>query len=195
VKTLTIILAMSLSSAVGAAPSARVTADIAAYDARVAQLDVEFARLPADPQDRTWVKAKLRHMVDVDQYMRHYAMDAATRGYSDAERLDFNERFNAGRWQPLDAKNTADLKTLLAIHHWPTISVFGETADNDAWLLVQHADQDREFQRQVLAILEPLVAQKETRPEHYAYLFDRISKPQRYGTQGRCIGKGRWVGR
>jgi hypothetical protein len=184
-----------------ASESARVTADIAAYDAHVAALDAEFAKLPADPRDRTWVKAKLGHMVEVDQYMRHYSMAAATRGYGDAERVDFDQRFTATRFLPLDARNTADLKALLEMHHWFTISAFGERADNDAWLLVQHADQDREFQRRVLAILEPLVAQHETRPEHYAYLFDRLAadagapggpKPQRYGTQGRCVGKGKW---
>lgn len=180
---------------------ARVTADLEAYDAHVASLEAGFARLRADPHDRTWVKAKLRHMVEVDQYMRKYSLSAAGRGYSDAERRDFDARFAESRWAALDRRNAADLERLLEIHGWFKISSFGEEADNDAWLLVQHADLDRELQRRVLAMLEPLAAQHETRPEHYAYLFDRLAaapddagarRPQRYGTQGHCIGKGRW---
>jgi hypothetical protein len=179
----------------------RVTADLKAYDDYVARLESEFAKLPADPHDRTWVKAKLKHMVDVDQYMRNYSQRPMTHSYSDAERQNFYVRFTERRWIALDARNTADLKALLAIHSWFSIGKFGTDADDNAWLLAQHADQDREFQRRVLAILEPLVAQGETNPQHYAYLFDRLAvslgqpdalKPQRYGTQGRCVGKGKW---
>jgi hypothetical protein len=170
----------------------RVTADLATYDAHVAAADAEFARRPADVHERNWVKLKLAHMVNVDQYMRKFSMTPAISGYSDAERQDFATRFTALRWHLIDDRNTADLKELLAIHGWFTISSFGAEADNDAWLLVQHADQDRDFQKRVLAMLEPLVTKGETRPEHYAYLYDRISTPQRYGTQGRCVGKGLW---
>ena len=196
------VLAMVLfSQLVLADETPRVTAALAAYDAHVAELDAEFARRPVDEHERGWVKLKLAHMVNIDQYMRKFSMTPAKNGYSDAERQDFNRRFVAPRWESLDAKNTADVRKLLAIHGWFTIGAFGEQADNDAWLLVQHADQDPEFQRQVLALLEPLVAKGETRPEHYAYLFDRVvarpdaagaRKPQRYGTQGRCTGMGQW---
>jgi uncharacterized protein DUF6624 len=179
----------------------RVTADLAAYDAHVAGLEAQFAKRPADLNEKNWVRMKLAHMVNIDQYLRQYSMLPVTQGYSDAERLDFNRRFMQSRWQSVDTRNTADLKQLLAIHGWFKISSFGDEADNNAWLLVQHADQDRDFQRHVLSILEPLVAQHETRPEHYAYLFDRLAalhgdaggqQPQRYGTQGRCVGKGKW---
>jgi hypothetical protein len=179
----------------------RVTAALKAYDDRVAGLEAEFAKLPADSHDRTWVKAKLKHMVEVDQYMRNYSQTPITQSYSDLERQNFYVRFTERRWIALDARNTKDLKELLAIHSWFTIGKFGAEADDNAWLLAQHADQDREFQHRVLAILEPLVAKGETNPKHYAYLFDRLAvslgrpdaqKPQRYGTQGRCVGKGKW---
>jgi hypothetical protein len=60
---------------------------------------------------------------------------------------------------------------------------------------------DPPFQRQVLAILEPLAAKGETNPKNYAYLYDRVAssfqnpaerKLQRYGTQGQCTGPGTW---
>jgi hypothetical protein len=77
---------------------------------------------------------------------------------------------------------------------WFTVSLFGAEADRDAWLLVQHADHDHDFQEQVLDILEKLYPQGETSPANYAYLYDRISVAyvfnncsprnlQRYGTQ------------
>lgn len=180
---------------------ARVTADLKTYDEHVAALEAEFSKLNADLHDRTWTKAKLQHMVDVDQYMRKYSSTPSTKAYTEAERLEFNSRFMQSRWAQVDARNTEDLKALLAIHGWFTISVFGPEADNNAWLLVQHADQDQQFQKRVLGVLEPLVARQETNPRNFAYLFDRVAssfqkpeerKAQRYGTQGRCIGKGAW---
>jgi hypothetical protein len=140
-------------------------------------------------------------MVDVDQYMRMYMETPAIRALSDAERFEFNQKFLPTRWQAVDARNTADLKELLKIHSWFTISEFGAEADKNAWLLVQHADDDREFQLRVLNILEPLAARGESQPKLHAYLFDRLAahlrnpaerKLQRFGTQGQCTGPGKW---
>ncbi len=59
------------------------------------------------------------------------------------------------------------------------------------------ADRDRPFQRHVLTLLEPLVAAGETSRSNYAYLYDRIAvgenRPQRYGSQGRCVAQGVWA--
>jgi hypothetical protein len=85
----------------------------------------------------------------------------------------------------------------VAAHGWFPISTWGEAAGRAAWLLVQHADNDPGFQREVLARMEPLVASKEIEPSNYALLFDRVAraegKPQRYGSQGECTGPGVWV--
>ena len=48
----------------------RVDEDIDPFDQRMAQLRQEFAKKPPAPNDKEWVKAKLQHMVDVDQYVR-----------------------------------------------------------------------------------------------------------------------------
>src|SRR5262249_24761475 len=72
----------------------------------------------------------------------------------------------------------------------------GEKADLQAWVLVQHADRDRAFQQEVLAILSTLYASGETSADNYANLYDRVAhnsgKPQRYGTQGGCVGPGEY---
>ncbi|MFN3558300.1 MAG: DUF6624 domain-containing protein [Brevundimonas sp.] len=95
-----------------------------------------------------------------------------------------------------DGDNTAWLKADVAANGWFTISATGARASSSAWLMAQHADRDRDFQRHVLSLMEPLVAQGEVSRANYAYLWDRIAvsekRPQRYGTQGRCTAPGKW---
>ena len=95
-----------------------------------------------------------------------------------------------------DRDNTAWLKADVAANGWFTISATGANASSSAWLMAQHADRDRPFQKEVLALMEPLVASGEVTRGNYAYLWDRIAvsenRPQRYGTQGRCTAPGRW---
>jgi len=96
----------------------------------------------------------------------------------------------------IDRDNTAWLKADVAANGWFRISTSGERASSAAWLMAQHADRDRPFQRQVLALMEPLVETGEVTRANYAYLWDRLAvsenRPQRYGTQGRCVGRDRW---
>lgn len=96
----------------------------------------------------------------------------------------------------VDQENTAWLKADLAKNGWFLISRDGPDADNAAWLMAQHADQDLPFQKQILALIEPLVARHESNPRNYAYIYDRVAVnqklPQRYGTQGRCTEAGTW---
>lgn len=102
----------------------------------------------------------------------------------------------AARMCETDGENTAWFKADVAANGWFRISGHGEEASRAAWLLAQHADRDRPFQRHVLGLLEPLVESGEVGASNYAYLFDRVAvagdRPQRYGTQGRCISAGIW---
>ena len=165
------------------------------FEESVREMRADFWKNPARPPDPEWVREKLAHMVEVDQYMRRYTSKPHDWGYSDEDREVFTGRFMV-LWKEIDAGNTEDLKMLLAIHGWFTISEFGEKADHEAWLLVQHADHDVDFQREVLGILEKLLETKETSRQNYAYLYDRVAsaedRPQRYGTQGRCVGPAKW---
>jgi hypothetical protein len=53
--------------------------------------------------------------------------------------------------------------------------------------MLQHADADRPFQKEGLALMKVAVDAKEASPGHYAYLVDRVltgeGKKQLYGTQ------------
>lgn len=126
------------------------------------------------------IQTVLNDMVKIDQEMRELAIS----GLSDKDQLSAMEMMHK-----IDSKNTANLKLLLKLlgKEWFTISEFGKECDQNAWLLVQHADLDVQFQSRILPILEKLMKQGETIPKNYAYLYDRIAshtgKPQRYGTQ------------
>lgn len=93
-----------------------------------------------------------------------------------------------GVWddESLDRRNTARMKEVVAQIGWPTISRVGEKSSSNAWLLVQHADQDVEFQSSCLALIkqEP---PNEVLPGNTAMLEDRVrvnqGHPQMYGTQ------------
>lgn len=97
----------------------------------------------------------------------------------------------------IDRDNTGWLAADIATHGWYRISVFHPAASNAAWLMIQHADRDPAFQREMLVLLEPLAAEGEIERSDFAYLYDRVAvnagRPQRYGSQGRCVDKGVWA--
>lgn len=96
----------------------------------------------------------------------------------------------------LDKKNTTKLKTIIKQYGWPTISMVGKKASFNAWLLVQHADHDLQFQKRVLKILENIYKKniKDINPANIAFLMDRIcvaeKRKQLFGTQFYCNKKG-----
>jgi hypothetical protein len=111
-----------------------------------------------------------------DQSLREYFMETG----SSPPRLS-----NAAAL--IDRTNTLRMKVLLKQCGWPITSKYGKDASADAWLLIQHADQDRQFQREALQLLEQAVRAGEARGGDLAYLSDRLAVsdglPQPYGTQ------------
>ena len=91
----------------------------------------------------------------------------------------------------IDSLNTAWLKGVVAERGWPKASEVGEEGASDAWLLVQHADRDRAFQREALGLMEAAVAEGEASGSDFAYLTDRVrlaaGEPQVYGTQFKVV--------
>jgi hypothetical protein len=168
----------------------RVDADLAAFDMEVDRRQKAFVA-PADPHEAE--EAELAHRVEIDQYWRGYMDLPHLHGYSECETKYFVAPFME-RAQRIDEANTAWLEKQVAAHGWFRISEYGAEADDDAWLLVQHADRDVAFQKEILAILEKLIPAGETSKKHYAYLYDRVAiaekRPQRFGTQGECTRPG-----
>lgn len=180
--------------------SPRVDDDLRKYDDKIAEMERQFSAVAADPNDKDWVKKKIQHMYDMDQYMRAYKGTPYEQGYSDDEKKEFIQRFRT-KFTEMDKRNTRELKDLLKTYRWFTRSEFDEQTDKNAWILVQHADLEPAFQKEILLILESLVLIGETSPANYGYLFDRVAaswsdpaqrKLQRYGTQGMCSGRNKW---
>ncbi|MBK7844514.1 MAG: hypothetical protein IPJ71_12615 [Bdellovibrionales bacterium] len=178
----------------------RVTADLKAYDSKVESLKTEFSKIPPEPQNKSWVKQKLAHMVGVDQFMRKYLSITYEHKYTPKEERHFWKEFGP-RWKDVDTTNTNDLKELIKTYDWFRITDFDKTADQNAWLLVQHADHDPVFQKETLSKLEKLYKSGDTNPQNYAYLVDRVAASwnditkrqlQLYGTQGTCVAPGKW---
>ncbi|WP_313321244.1 DUF6624 domain-containing protein [Stenotrophomonas sp.] len=117
-------------------------------------------------------------------------------------RIDQDAR--SGEWSPqmiekmlaVDAANLPQIRKIAAEHDGlPAVSQVGADGLSAAWLLVQHADRDVDFQRGVLERIMPLVGRGEVSSREYALLTDRVlvnsNRPQRYGSQLLAVG-GEW---
>lgn len=140
------------------------------------------------------LKAKLTSMVAEDQAFRVGYADLVKIGYSLDEVLNHQELRAAV--QDSARSNTEQLKSFVNQWGWITISQFGAAASDNAWLLVQHADHDVDFQERALELLSEALETKDVTPSNVAYLWDRVQVnrglPQRYGTQGICKGPSQW---
>jgi len=90
----------------------------------------------------------------------------------------------------IDRENARWLKAQLEEIGWFTISEFGAEADNNAFLIVQHATHDPDFMQAIHARFETLLPEGEIAPDNYALLTDRLAvmdgQPQPYGSQFEC---------
>lgn len=115
------------------------------------------------------IAAEISRMVEVDQEMR-------IKSFTDDSVWD----------DSVDARHTARMKQIVAEIGWPTAGKVGEKASSEAWLLVQHADRDRDFQQHCLTLMKN-ESEDEVRPRDRAMLEDRVlagtGRPQLYGTQ------------
>ncbi len=132
----------------------------------------------AEPLSCSGYQAALRSMATADVAVRSQ--------WSEATGIAIRSRA-VELTEIVDRKNTDQLKQLLARCGWPKLSVHGEQAVSDAWLLAQHADKDLPFQEEVLGFIQLAVTQGEAPADLLAFLSDRVAlahgKPQLYGTQ------------
>lgn len=91
------------------------------------------------------------------------------------------------RMEAVHIRNAARLRELIAAHGWPDEAIAGKDGAEAAWLIVQHAIGEPEFQREMLRLLYTCAGAKRIPLWPTAYLEDRIAmyegRPQRYGTQ------------
>jgi hypothetical protein len=175
----------------------QIDAKMIEFDSYIAELRSAYSGIPKDPKNKEWVKNEISYMALAD----HYAVNFATivfPGYVDpnSPEVAYYMKVFMPRLTKLLEDNTAVLKEILKAYKWITISEFGKDFDVAAWIIVQHADFDRAFQKEVLSILEGLYKINETSRTNYAYMYDRLARAdgnlQRYGTQGECKGPMNW---
>jgi hypothetical protein len=182
-RTLAPVLVLVVSALPGAPPCRAADAD---FSRRMEQQcaryldEIEATVKPLSPSrveatiDRPALAKQLRAMAVLDQEVR----DAWIANPSDAAA--------ATAMQRVDAENLVNLRHMLRQNGFPRRAMVGTEGVQDAWLLVQHAD-DLELQKDVLAQLKPRLRAGELRVQEYALLTDRVltnqGKPQIYGTQ------------
>jgi hypothetical protein len=97
----------------------------------------------------------------------------------------------ARKMREIDRRNTEWMKGIVDRHGWPGKSLVGDDGAHAAWLLVQHADHDRAFQKRCLALLAEAVKKGEATGANLAYLTDRVrvgdKQKQVYGTQFKTV--------
>jgi len=125
------------------------------------------------------LRKELLRRRDEEQKLRFQAIDAGKKGPLPADLMK--------QLTDADKGNREWLKGIVERKGWPGQSMVGFDGSDAAWLLAQHADPDRAFQKQALKLLEDAVKRKDARPTHLAYLTDRVlsgeGKKQVYGTQ------------
>ena len=98
----------------------------------------------------------------------------------------------AAALEPVDESNMAELRKLLPEQGWFTISEYGPRAVDAAFHILQHSD-DTEIKERVLPHLHELALRGEVDGVDFAAMFDRLAtsagRPQRYGTQFRCVAR------
>lgn len=138
-----------------------------------------------NPKLNRELKAEILSMASEDQTARMQIKDY--KDISEEERKNLSE---------IEARHNLRLKEILSTYGWPGLNLVGLTGATSFWLLVQHQDNDVEFQKKCLELLGEAVKKEDDKLQHYAYLLDRIRKneklPQVYGTQwdfkeGKCL--------
>jgi hypothetical protein len=93
----------------------------------------------------------------------------------------------AQRWSEIKQRNTTRLKAIINRYGLPSRALVGDRATRAAFIVVQHSDHDREFQKTCLPLLQAAGRRGEIELWQIAFLTDRIlvaeRKNQLYGTQ------------
>jgi hypothetical protein len=91
----------------------------------------------------------------------------------------------------VEKRNADWLKSVVEKHGWPGESLVGLSGENNAWLLVLHADHDRALQKQCIQLLQKFGPaggiRSRLRGQYLAALTDHVlaeeGKKQLYGTR------------
>jgi hypothetical protein len=93
----------------------------------------------------------------------------------------------------VDERNRNRLKEIFKEIGFPTRKLVGKEAMNGIFLIIQHADNDKEWQKSQLKNIKKAVEKGDIPGQSYAYLYDRIKvnsgEKQLYGTQFKKVNR------
>ena len=125
------------------------------------------------------------------ELIRMYLDDQAARGnlmhdIMSKYKIDSTEITQNGE-EFVDERNRNRLKEIFKEYGFPTKKLVGKEAMQGIFLMIQHSDGDKEWQKSQLPNIERAVKDGDMNGESYAYLYDRIKihggEKQLYGTQ------------
>lgn len=133
--------------------------------------------------DNEELKIELIKMYINDQYVRSNLMTEILDKYN----LNKNEVVIDTFGMNTDERNRERLKEIIAEHGFPTKKLVGKDAMDGIFLIIQHSDDDKEWQKSQLPNVKKAVYKGEMDSQDYAYLYDRIKlngdEKQLYGTR------------
>ncbi len=144
---------------------------------------------------REALRQELLSRVKKDQEVRGRLIEwMRKQGQVDSQHLKESDLSVIKEMREIDTANHTWLKKVVEDSGWPMTSQVGKDGANAAWLLLQHADDDRPFQAHCLELMKQAPA-GEVDAKDVAMLTDRVmvkqTGKQLYGTQvkivnGRC---------
>ncbi len=124
------------------------------------------------------LRLELLALMEADQAIRHELIAVGMENASDSL---------LAAMDVIDSTNTARIKEIIETRGWPGKDLVGEDGAEAAFLLVQHADRDLGFQKEMLLLLQLAFLSGKATGEQYALLTDRVRRaeghPQVFGTQ------------
>lgn len=142
------------------------------------------AALPRPTSDRE----RLERLGKIDQSWRYYMGELDFEGLTPEETRAVYDAI-AARTEPIDRANLAAVMAMRPREGWFTVARYGSEASEAAFHIVQHGDSAT--RERLLPDLASAAAQGDIDGEDFATMYDRVqtglNRPQRYGTQFRCI--------
>lgn len=138
------------------------------------------------------IEAEMMRVAKLDaplrsELLRREARDQEARTAALANRGEKIDREDWRRVEAVDDDNTRWLQEVIAAKGWPDSTLVGVDGAHAAWMLLQHADRDPEFQARMLPLMEAAAARGTMAAADVAMFTDRVllaqGKPQRYGSQ------------
>ncbi|MBL8771661.1 MAG: hypothetical protein JNK30_09795 [Phenylobacterium sp.] len=142
------------------------------------------ARLPPPREDRE----RLERLGRLDQAPRMALKDVDLGRAPEAER-ELAFKAMGAAMQNVDRTVEAQVLAMVPPEGWFSRSKYGEEASRAAFMIIQHSSVEN--WRRFLPVIERFVAQGEASGADYALMYDRLAttegRPQRYGSQLRCV--------